>query len=66
MNKGTVKNFKDVLNFGDDIDKIKIIIYKKKKMFKKIESHTFCYTKGNNPSRIIYEDLKTDPKEPKD
>ena len=54
--KPTVKGYRDILNFGTDVERVEVLVHKKKKIFAKKVTDRIVYTKGTKAARIIYED----------
>ena len=50
------KGFRHIINCGEDVERIEIIIYGKKQAFKKQKETREIWTKGTLPMRIILED----------
>ena len=56
MKEPTVKGFRDVIHCGEDVERIRIIVYKKRRIFKKQIKEEIEWHKGYYPLRIVIED----------
>lgn len=56
MKEPTVKGFRETLVCGADVERIRITIYRKKKVFTKQKVDQVEWHKGDYPLRVIIED----------
>ncbi len=54
--ESTVEGFRKVIHCGENVERIRITVYKKKTMFKKEQIDQLEFRKGYYPMRIILED----------